>query len=107
MAEFADTHDQSFIDSMVLEMGNILSSAYMTAVEQFTGLCLLPTVPALLHNHQDLFNHLRSAPDNSVSSQRILLQADLLLTAHRERAYFMTILTEDQVRKVLKSREVI
>jgi len=105
MSEFADSNDPTFIESMVLEMGNILSSAYMTAIEQFTGLCLMPTVPSLVHNGSDVISSHYFQQNSTLAIPFILLQADLLLTFHRERAFFATLLSEEQVRLILRCRE--
>ena len=37
-------------DSALCEIGNILSGSYMNAITQFTGLCVIPSVPAVAHD---------------------------------------------------------
>ena len=37
-------------NSALCEIGNILSGSYMNAITKFTGLCVIPSVPAVAHD---------------------------------------------------------
>ncbi|WP_123053455.1 chemotaxis protein CheC [Clostridium sp. JN-1] len=37
-------------NSVICEIGNIISSSYMNAIAKFTGLCIMPSVPAVTYD---------------------------------------------------------
>ncbi len=61
----SDTGQPDLSDSALMEVGNIVASAYLNAVAKVTGLMLLPSVPELVHGDAEtLAQSLAIAPDS-------------------------------------------
>lgn len=45
-----DANKEEFNESLLGELGNILSSSYMNAIAEFTGINILPSVPAVTND---------------------------------------------------------
>ncbi|MFC1851132.1 hypothetical protein ACFL27_13135, partial [candidate division CSSED10-310 bacterium] len=105
MGEHAQADIIAFNESMILEMGNILSSAYLTATEQFTGLFLLPSIPNVIDENIKVMDvlDLKAIPDPK--NPLVVLRADMFLPPYEIGIKFYTILVFEEAKRVLTAWE--
>jgi chemotaxis protein CheY-P-specific phosphatase CheC len=104
MRFLVDSGDLAFFESMVREIGNILSSAYTTAVEQFTGLVLIPSIPVIMGDgHEQSVN----SPVSDGHDALVLLSSDLYFPSGETCSRFLTVLAEEEVTKILAKKRWI
>lgn len=103
-----DEFRKAYFQSMVIEMANIVSSAYMTATEQITGLFLIPKVPLALPQKNSIGFFLESLTDETAWNEGYVLLASSIFDATTSfNAFLYTIITLKDVRVILTAKETV
>jgi len=91
------------LESMLLEMANILCSAYMTTIEQFAGILLIPKVPRLVDSISLREGGIGSFSENNREpAKHLRLYADLIGSNSQVFAQFHTIIAMPDISLLFK-----
>ncbi len=90
-------------ESALMETGNILASSYVTALSEFTGLSMAPTVPAIAVDMAGAILEIILIQVGDVSEHVLMIGTEFTYDKNKIRGHFFFIPEDNSFRKILKS----
>jgi chemotaxis protein CheC len=106
MGGIGEENNGSFTDmelSALLEIGNIISGAYLTAISQMTNLSIIPTVPSLAVDMAGAILSVPAIEFGKMGDKALLIESQFCDTEVDINGYFIMIPTLESYSRILSS----